>query len=109
MECLGCDVASELVAAFWQDLPGALGELVGGLESGDGDETADRVLHTLKGSAGSLGYAGVAGAAQAVRTAMRAGVEAGPALAGLRAMLRQARRGDPDIAGSVPDWDRLPA
>jgi HPt (histidine-containing phosphotransfer) domain-containing protein len=114
-ECLGARVVAELLEAFWQDLPDQLTELLAALESADGAEVADRVLHTFKGTAGSLGYAGIAEASQGVRNALRVHADVAGALARLRAVLQRTRRDDTDLAGLAPAerleqaWERAPA
>ena len=72
-DCLDRDVVSELILAFWQDLPAQLATVVKVLEGDGQHDAADRILHTLKGSGGSLGYVGIADAAEGVRKALRTG------------------------------------
>lgn len=114
-DCLGEGVVAELLATFWRALPDQLAELLSALEGAGGDGVADRVLHTLKGSAGSLGYAGIAAAAQGVRIALRDHADVGAALMALRAALLRTRSEDTELAGQAPAeqfdqaWERARA
>jgi|GEM_PF-4339519 len=70
IESLDIEVLEELIAAFWEDLPGQFDAIVAAL---DGREhgRAEQILHTIKGSGSSLGYAAVAAAAHELRRALR--------------------------------------
>jgi len=84
----GGDLVSELIAMFASNTPGAIRQLrdaASGLGAGD----AERIAHSLKGSASVLGATGIADLARAIEILARDGRsgEIGPLVDEIRALL----------------------